>query len=72
MKNTIKALILAFILATLLSSCESQRHLVRVAQQEQQYEHSRPACHDPGRMYRNWNNRPHRKTRIPILNIYIY
>jgi hypothetical protein len=72
MKHSIKTIILAFILAILFASCESQRHLVRVAQQEIQYEHSRSAGHDPGRMYRNWNNRPHRKTRIPIINIYIY
>ena len=62
------ALILVFGIA--LISCESQRHLVYIAQLETQYEHSRKS--DPYLMEKNWAKRPHGKTRLPFTQIYIY
>jgi len=61
---------LILVLALSISSCESQRHLIQVAQMETQYEHSRKS--DPYQMERNWNQRPHGKTRLPFTQIYIY
>jgi hypothetical protein len=56
----------------LFSSCESQRHMVRMSQLEQQYEHNTSAGDDWLRIYRNQWQCPHKKTRIPFTQIYIY
>ena len=61
-------MILIFV-GALMNGCSKTKYMVRqqhnrVAQDVIQHEHCRPACKDPGRMWRNWDERP--KGRWPV------
>lgn len=71
-KILIVGLILFSSCTTLKPGCAHQRHNVRMAQLEQQYEHSRPDIEDWTRRYRNQYQRPHRMMKLPFINAYIY
>jgi len=58
-----KTLILLLTLGLLISSCNSMKYSIRqhknqLSQLNAQTEHCRPACKDPGRMFRNQDQRP--------------
>jgi|GEM_PF-2187606 len=58
-----RKLIALLLLVSALTGCTSVKYATRkhhnhVAQDVIQYEHSRPACKDPGRIDRHWSERP--------------
>lgn len=70
---------MVFILAIFISSCATQSPksvaLHRAVEQFQecaQYQARRSSGQDPGRIYRNYDRRPHLMTRVPFTNIYIF
>ena len=46
-----------------------RKHKCKVAQNHIQYEHSKPACKDRGRRYRNWDSRPKDNTFMFIFKL---
>jgi outer membrane biogenesis lipoprotein LolB len=79
MNKKTKTLVWAAVFALLLNSCATQapksaalHRAVNQFQECAQYQARRSAGKDPGRMYRNHDRQPHKMTRIPLTNFYIF
>jgi len=70
-----KLLVVALIVfsgcTTLKPGCRHQRHAVKMSQMDTQYSRCTSANDDWSRVYRNWEKRPSKKTRIPLTQIYM-
>lgn len=74
-----KTAVIAVIVTITLSSCAMQKpgsaslhKAVRIEQETQQYQASISSGKDWTRMYRNQDRRPHKMTRIPFTQLYIF